>query len=317
MKSLVQNFQFMNNTGKHITEKQNEDFHIDELLAQQRIYSNAKNFQGLLIFITVPLPVLIAIIIKISPELIDQTTWIFALYLIFASLGEKILDSTIGRLKKIAASIQESFDLTILNIESNETLNLAMIDKETIRHYSKKPKQDIKKIEEVTNWYSINIIGLPTNIASMLCQRTNIYYDFSVRKRYNFLMTIFATFTFITLLIISLINALDLKSFLVEVVLPSIPIFVFAYKEKNTNIESIDNLKHLKKLIESSLSNLNINDEIEDGILRKIQDRIYANRLLSPLIPDLIYKIVRPKLEDEMNYSVEERIKILRSMQRN
>jgi len=192
-----------------------------------------------------------------------------------------------------------------------------MIYKETIRHYSKKPKQDIKKIEEVTNWYSINIIGLPTNIASMLCQRTNIYYDFSVRKRYNFLMTIFATFTFITLLIISLINALDLKSFLVEVVLPSIPIFVFAYKEKNTNIESIDNLKHLKKLIESSLSNLNINDEIEDGILRKIQDRIYANRLLSPLIPDLIYKIVRPKLEDEMNYSVEERIKILRSMQRN
>lgn len=317
MKSLVQNSQYMNNTGKHITEKQNEDFHIDELLAQQRIYSNAKNFQGLLIFITVPLPVLIAIIIKISPELIDQTTWIFALYLIFASLGEKILDSTIGRLKKIAASIQESFDLTILNIESNETLNLAMIDKETIRHYSKKPKQDIKKIEEVTNWYSINIIGLPTNIASMLCQRTNIYYDFSVRKRYNFLMTIFATFTFITLLIISLINALDLKSFLVEVVLPSIPIFVFAYKEKNTNIESIDNLKHLKKLIESSLSNLNINDEIEDGILRKIQDRIYANRLLSPLIPDLIYKIVRPKLEDEMNYSVEERIKILRSMQRN
>ena len=307
----------MNNTGKHITEKQNEDFHIDELLAQQRIYSNAKNFQGLLIFITVPLPVLIAIIIKISPELIDQTTWIFALYLIFASLGEKILDSTIGRLKKIAASIQESFDLTILNIESNETLNLAMIDKETIRHYSKKPKQDIKKIEEVTNWYSINIIGLPTNIASMLCQRTNIYYDFSVRKRYNFLMTIFATFTFITLLIISLINALDLKSFLVEVVLPSIPIFVFAYKEKNTNIESIDNLKHLKKLIESSLSNLNINDEIEDGILRKIQDRIYANRLLSPLIPDLIYKIVTPKLEDEMNYTVEERIKILRSMQRN
>ena len=307
----------MNNTGKHITEKQNEDFHIDELLAQQRIYSNAKTFQGLLIFITVPLPILIAIIIKISPDLIDQTTWIFALYLIFASLGEMIFESTIGRLKKIAASIQESFDLDILNIESNETLNLAMIDKEIIRQYSKQPKQDIKKIEKVTNWYSINIIGLPTNIASILCQRTNIYYDFSVRKRYNFLMTIFAFFTFTTLLIISLINSLDLKSFLVEVVLPSIPIFVFAYKEINTNIESIDNLKHLKNLIETSLSNLNINDEIEDSILRKIQDRIYTNRLLSPLIPDLIYKIVRPKLEDEMNYSIEERIKMLRKIQAN
>ncbi|MDO5510778.1 MAG: S-4TM family putative pore-forming effector [Weeksellaceae bacterium] len=51
---------------------------------------------------------------------------------------------------------------------------------------------------------------------------------------------------------------------------------------------------------------------IDDEDLRIIQDRIYNNRILSPLIPDFIYKNMWGKLEDEMNYSVEHKIESLR-----
>lgn len=303
----------MDNLGKQILRSQNEEFHIDELLAQKEIYSEAKIYQMILVVITVFLPIAISIIIKYNESLIDQSSWIFALYLILATTAEKILESTISRLKKIAASIKEMFDTKVLQIPSNETLNLVIIDKETVYKYSKEPRKHRSEVEYVTNWYSLNISDIKTNIATILCQRTNVHYDFSVRKRYNMLMILLVAFTFLILLIISLINSINLKAFLIEVILPTIPVFMFAYKEVNTNLESIDNLHFLRRLIETNLSSINIDDEVETSLLRNIQDRIYLNRILSPLIPDSIYKSIRPRLEDEMNYSVKEKIRELRN----
>jgi hypothetical protein len=303
----------MANKGKKILKRQNQDIHINELLAQKRVYSIAKNHQGFLIFISVPLPIIISLVVKTNPILIDEASYIFVLYTIIAAVGEKILESTIDRLKKIAASIKETFDTIVLEIPVNETLNLVLIDREIIRRYSLKYKENQKIVQKVTDWYSLAIKKVDTNVASLLCQRTNITYDFSVRKRYKYLVYLISSITFAILLIIALMNDLSLQGFLIEVILPTIPVFMFSYKEINSNTESIDNLNHLRNLIESTLTKTNIDDNIDKEHLRNIQDRIYNNRLLSPMIPDFIYNSLRPKLEDEMNYSMEERIEILRT----
>ena len=60
-------FQTMGKQGTKILERQNRDYHIDELLAQKTIYSRAKNYQGLLIILTVPLPIIISLVIKFNP----------------------------------------------------------------------------------------------------------------------------------------------------------------------------------------------------------------------------------------------------------
>lgn len=172
----------MANKGKRILKRQNQDNHIDDLLAQKTVYSRAKIYQGLLIFITVPLPIIISIIVKLDSKLIDQSSYIFALYLVLAAISEKILEKIVERLKNIAASIQEQFDCEVLDIPTNETLNSHFIDKETIRRNSKKAKKNKSLVQKVTNWYSLNLKDVKTNIASLLCQRTNITYDFSVRK---------------------------------------------------------------------------------------------------------------------------------------
>ena len=306
-------FQVMGKQGSKILKKQNRDNHIDELLAQKTIYSRAKNYQGLLIILTVPIPIIISLIVKFSPSLIDQSSYIFVLYTIIAATSEKVLESTIDRLKKIAASIKESFDTKVLGIIDNDSLNLVLIDREIVRRYSNKKRESQKEIDLVTDWYSLEIKKIKTNVASLLCQRTNITYDFSIRKRYKFLIIILSVATFLILLAIALSRDLSLKDFVIEVILPSIPVIMFAYKEINSNTESIDNLNHLRNLIESLIKEIKINDNIDEHQLRSIQNRIYQNRLLSPLIPDFIYKRLRPKLEDEMNYSIKEQIKILRT----
>lgn len=301
------------NKGQEILYKQNLDVNIDRLLAQRRLYSNAKIMQYILIAITVIIPVLIAFVTNFSNLRIDDTSWIYTIYAIVVIFGEKILEIFIDRNKKTAASIQEKFDTNIFDIPENELLNSVFIDHDIVRKYSKKDKLNANKISRVTNWYSTRIDCLQTNIAILFCQRMNICYDQNIKKKYNKLLISLSVLTFITLLIISLTNDFSLKKFVIEVILPSIPILNFTYKEINQNIESVDNLQKLREIIENKLSSLSRNDVIEIEELRNIQDRIFNNRILSPLIPDFIYKILWTELEDEMNYSVENRIVELQS----
>lgn len=301
------------NKGQEILYKQNLDVNIDRLMAQRRLYSNAKIMQYILIAITVIIPVLIAFVTNFSNLRIDDTSWIYTIYAIVVIFGEKILEIFIDRNKKTAASIQEKFDTNIFDIPENELLNSVFIDHDIVRKYSKKDKLNANKISRVTNWYSTRIDCLQTNIAILFCQRMNICYDQNIKKKYNKLLISLSVLTFITLLIISLTNDFSLKKFIIEVILPSIPILNFTYKEINQNIESVDNLQKLREIIENKLSSLYRNDVIEIEELRNIQDRIFNNRILSPLIPDFIYKILWTELEDEMNYSVENRIVELQS----
>ena len=89
------------NKGQEILYKQNLDVNIDRLLAQRRLYSNAKIMQYILIAITVIIPVLIAFITNFSNLRIDDTSWIYTIYAIVVIFGEKILEIFIDRNKKI------------------------------------------------------------------------------------------------------------------------------------------------------------------------------------------------------------------------
>ncbi len=301
------NFQYMNK-GKEIFERQNQEINIDKLLAQRRLYSNAKKVNYSLIGITVLVPIVISLITNFTKIIIDDKYWIYVLYTLIAIILEKIFEIYIDRCKKTAASIQEYFDTTIFSIPENELLNTTFVDSDTIRKYSKKDKCNIKKVNKVTNWYSKEIEYLETNIAILFCQRMNICYDQNIKKKYNLFLITLSILTFILLLSLSLANDFTLMKFMTEVFLPSIPIFTFTYKEFNTNLESVDNLQKLREIIEERLNSLSINDSIESEELRKIQDRIYQNRILSPLIPNFIYTILWGELEDQMNYSVKNKI---------
>ncbi|AZB30705.1 S-4TM family putative pore-forming effector [Chryseobacterium balustinum] len=296
------------NKGKDIFNRQNLAINIDKLLAQRRLYSNAKKVNYFLICLTVIIPIIISLITNLTIIEINDKHWIYVLFTVFAIILEKIFEIYIDRCKKTAASIQEDFDTTIFPLPENELLNTTYVDADIIRYYSKKDKNNNKKVEKVTSWYSKEIKNIDTNIAILFCQRMNICYDQNIKKKYNILLIILSILTFLILLSFSLSNNFSLMKFMIEVVLPSIPIFNFTYKEFNTNLESVDNLQKLREIIEENLNSISLNDSISTEELRRIQDRIYQNRILSPLIPDFIYSFLWSKLEDQMNYSVKTKI---------
>lgn len=296
------------NKGKEIFQRQNQDINIDKLLAQRRLYSNAKKVNYSLITITVLVPIVISIIINFTKIKIYDRYWIYVLYTVIALILEKVFEIYIDRCKKTAASIQEDFDTTIFQIPENELLNTTFVDLDIIRKYSKKDKNNIEKVNKVKNWYSEEIENIESNVAILFCQRMNICYDQNIKKKYNLLLLSLSIITFILLLSFSFANDFTLMKFMTEVFLPSFPIFTFTYKEFITNLESVDNLQKLREIIEERLNSTSINTSIESEELRKIQDRIYQNRILSPLIPNFIYDFLWGELEDQMNYSVKNKI---------
>lgn len=296
------------NKGKKIFNEQNLEINIDKLLAQRRLYLNAKKVNYLLISITVFIPIIISLVTNFTIAVINDKNWIYVLFTVIAIVLEKVFEIYIDRCKKTAASIQENFDTTIFELSENELLNTTFVDADIIRKYSRKDRNNNKKVEKVTNWYSKEIENINTNLAILFCQRMNICYDQNIKKKYNILLIILSILTFIILLGLSLFNNFSLMKFMIEVILPSIPIFSFTYKEFNTNLESIDNLQKLREIIEQNLNSISINNSINVEELRRIQDRIYQNRILSPLIPDFIYRYLWSGLEDKMNYSVKTKI---------
>jgi hypothetical protein len=300
----------MNKIGKHIIQEQDSETSIKYLAAQKQLYINGKSIFAFQVLIAVPIPILISIISPLLRKEAQSIVWIFVLYSIIATFLEFFCEDRAMKLKKLAASIQEKFDTSVLLIDWNKTLITTKPDDGLIlRYYNKYLKKN--KLDKLYGWYSNEVLPVDTNIATLLCQRTNCSYDFTLRQRYTNTIVLLAAATFLILLIVVGQNGLTVPNFISTVLFPSLPVFVLAYKQISTNKEAIDNLKELKELIEGRLENLNSNEQVEANLIRQIQDKIYLKRINSPLLPEWTYNLLRQNLEDEMHFSVKEKVKEL------
>jgi len=296
--------------GKHIIQEQDSETSIKYLAAQKQLYINGKATFAFQVLIAVPIPIIISIVTPLLSKPEQSIIWIFVLYSIIATFLEFFCEDRAMKLKKLAASIQEKFDTNVLLIDWNKTLLPSKPDDGLIlRYYNKYIKKH--KLDKLYGWYSNEVIPVKTNIATLLCQRTNCSYDFTLRKRYTNTILLLAASTFFILLIIAGQFGITVPSFISSVLFPSLPVFVLAYKQISSNNEAIENLKELKELIETELEKISINDNVDSHLIRQIQDKIYLKRINSPLLPEWAYDFLRQNLEDEMHFSMKEKVKEL------
>jgi hypothetical protein len=288
----------MSEIGKHIIQEQDSETSIKYLAAQKQLYINGKATFTFQVLIAVPIPIIISIVTPLLSKPEQSIIWIFVLYSIIATFLEFFCEDRAMKLKKLAASIQEKFDTNVLLIDWNKTLLPSKPDDGLIlRYYNKYIKKH--KLDKLYGWYSNEVIPVKRNIATLLCQRTNCSYDFTLRKRYTNTILLLAASTFL------------IPSFISSVLFPSLPVFVLAYKQISSNNEAIENLKELKELIETELEKININDNVDSHLIRQIQDKIYIKRINSPLLPEWAYDFLRQNLEEEMHFSMKEKVKEL------
>ncbi|NET35908.1 MAG: hypothetical protein F6K19_28420 [Cyanothece sp. SIO1E1] len=295
------NSQNMDKMGGEIVERQNLEENLRLLAAQRQLYDKAKIVFFWQIFLTT-----IMITILSVANLFSNIEWLLASYSVLITLIDlMILKELIQKSKVAAATIQEEFDVKVLDIDWNGLIPKVL--PERVFRFSEKYKKKEPDYKNLQNWYSPKLKELDTAVSKIICQRSNCVYDFSLRESFTRLLMGFMILAIILVITFALIKGLTIDNFFQLLVLPILPMITFSVQKYQDNRASISALTDLKDSSEEVWKKVLTNKSVDiEKSSRLIQDRIFANRKKSPLIFNWFYNRARSKLESEMHFSVEQ-----------
>ena len=273
-----------------ISMRQNEEKAITMLAAQRQLYNDAKRFDAISVMLSVWFPFVMALILLFLPE---ESSWKSVSYIlaIVSMLFSFAVDKRIDDKKKLAAYIQQKFDVYVYNMPWNE--RIFGKDKnvnQDIVTYSKHIMENDGEKKRLNNWYTPAVDNKELLTGILLCQRENFRWDVGLRKRYRLVSVI------MIVLLCSFVLAMGLwKNESVAMLLWRLAFIV-------PMLEWLfDTVKTLNKDMERSIE---LDDIINNYVpktideLQDIQKMIFEHRKECYVIPNFIYQIFKDNDED-------------------
>lgn len=291
-----------------IPELQNSKLQIERLTAQRFIYSSAKRVQAFQLILAIPFTIALSILSVFIPSIAPWQ----AIYGLSVVLLVSVLDTYQRNLRQQAAKIQELFDCDVLGLQWNELEVGSKPDVEVAIEGHNSFVQMGGNVEVFTNWYAPIVGNLPVHLARLVCQRTNLRWDYQLRRWFGKRAIILSIVVIAFLFIISLWNQLSLESFILSALAPALPVFSWGFHEFQKQNEVADELERLKSQVEeywiaAIKSRISIHQvEIKS---RALQDEIYDLRRDSPLIFDTVYNYFKLRYELLATKGAEEYVK--------
>jgi len=289
----------------NIPQAQNTQRNLDLLAAQRQLYSDAKGLQMVSVIMSVPVVIAWSILVALFPPLAVYA----ALWGIAATLLELLLFSRLQKAtQEKAAKIQQIFDCEVLQFNW-ASLNCGVrIEPETTVDASNRYKRKKRNLTKLENWYPTSVDKLPIYQARIICQRSNVWWDAQLRRRYSKWIVFVLFILTVIVLMIGLIGGLTLEKFLLAVLVPLTPAFVFGLRQYTEHNEAAVRLDRLRENAESLVQEI-INRRYTPQDLEResysLQTQIFDNRRRSPLILDWLYSRLRNEDEEKMNKGAE------------
>lgn len=294
----------MDNLGNDIPMRQASEQNRCLLRARRRNYHAAKITQGILVLVSILLPVVGVCIGAQVPEIRP--------YLALASLILLVMEAALfdriqkERLKR-GAKLQEQFDTDVFGLPWNRFVTGAPLEHEDIRRLSAKPLSG-KEEAHFQAWYEVCISRLPLHLARLIGQRTNISYDARLRRRYGgWLLTLTILFG-VVLLYAGLYKGLQFPELIMTLVVPFMPVLNWALRDRMQQVNAATSLTNLsgewEKIWAKALGGADAVAITAES--RSLQDAIYQHRERSPLVFDWVYSIFRTVNEDEAHHAAED-----------
>ena len=152
--------------------------------------------------------------------------------------------------------------------------------------------------ENYKNWYS-DFSSLPYEQAVYQCQKQNIRWDISVRKKYLILLIVIASFLALVVILNAIIQRCEVLS-LITILSSIFPIFSYffnSFKKLTSDISAQKDLyKHIEKIEEKITTENEIWNEVEE-----LQVEIFSYRKKAYLIPDWFHCIFKKDLQESEN----------------
>lgn len=288
---------------------QNSQSQLEKLAAQRQLYSKAEQILTAHMFLAIPSVVAFTLLVSLIPNLRAYA----ALWAILITFLDILLFTPWQQsLKRQAAKIQESFDCNVLQMNWSEVTVGKRPDPELVEEYAVKYRSTEPDYSSLRDWYPKDVGRLPLQLARLLCQRTNCWWDANLRHRYATGLIASIIVLIIVVTLASLYGGLTLEKFVLVVMIPLLPALVLSvrqYKEQKESAATVNRLKdHVERLWNQALAGSLIDEEFTHSS-RELQNAIYEHRRKSPLVFNWIYNRLRSTHEEQANKGAAELIK--------
>lgn len=168
-------------------------------------------------------------------------------------------------------------------------------------------KKDKVKFEEmcekehqisIKNWYS-NFQGVPQEIAIIMAQDENINWEYNQRKAYRVMLNILFIFLFFGSTIVLYLFTKEFYS-----IIFAVPIVIDCFNLILDNNASIKRCEFIREKIGTIYNELKTKGKNYDLTMVNVESnciqlKIYENRKESISVPDIVYKLLKSKLQKQ------------------
>jgi hypothetical protein len=281
----------------NINSNQNEKHCLSLLAAQRVIYKEAKKLRTIRVIGSFGFTILAPITILLIPDFkigfgITGGIWTIIGFLLSNRESNKV---------KEAALIQEEFDTYTFDLDWNNIQCGTKVSNEIIHSSASKyfDKTDL------LNWYG-DLTGISNNLAILICQRSNLVWDWRLRKQFAWTIIIFILVVFGIGIGVALYGELTVATYLIAILLPSASAFILSIKEIKEHYDSAKSKELLEKKInsiwEKSMTTFIPPSKLD---LRQVQDRIFQLRINTALIPDWWFNKLKGDFEHSMQNTID------------
>lgn len=270
--------------------RQNEEKSIAMLAAQRQLYKNAKSFSCVVLLFSLIIPFGISVISIFVAQ--NQSLLIVSYIASIASMIiSDVTSSCIKQNKKLAAYIQQKFDVYVYQMPWNKRLfgEEKNVDREIAR-YSKLILSNEQEKQRLKNWYTKPAAEKPILEGIISCQRENYSWDFELRRRVKNTAIVIASVLIILIFMIGVWNKESVLTLLGRIAFV-IPIAKWLSGLVISLNEDMKRLEELEVKINSDGNN-----DMED--LQEIQRDLYEHRKECYTIPDFLYNWFKEKDEE-------------------
>ena len=283
-----------------IAQEQNTDDNLRLLIAQARLYSEAKRIVLFRIFVAALLAILAPIVAVVKPDAevfmaVVGAIWTLITYLPFRGVQrEKV---------RQAATIQEQFDTHLFNLSWNEALVISPVRPELIRAAARRSKENPARFRD---WYS-DTGSLPYPLDILACQRQNSVWDWRLQSHYAAGVVWIGAGVLAVDVVLGLVLHQYLSNFLLSLFIPTLPVFSQAVETAIAHWEIAKDKEDTAFYIEGIWQErLRHAELVSRERCRQIQDKLFILRRDGPLVPDIWYRWLRHHYQAEADSAVEE-----------